>query len=93
MTTEQHQQFERPLAFDPTRNLLAFYHAKDIIRVKSLVTGHEQEIRTAYECEMASGLCFEALRFTPTELEYTWRHNPSQRVLAVPLDEELIGYE
>lgn len=93
MATEQHQMIERPLAFDPTRNLLAHYPQQDIIRVENLVTGREQDIHTAYECEMASGLCFEAVRFTKTELEYTWRYNPIQRVFSVPLDEELIRPE
>lgn len=92
-TAEQHQRFERPLAFDQTRNLLAYYYAKDIIRIKSLLTGHEQDIRTMYECETASGLCFEAVRFTTTELQYTWRYNPAGRILAVSLHDQLIDSE
>ncbi|MEM8492503.1 MAG: hypothetical protein AAF756_16930 [Pseudomonadota bacterium] len=90
-TTEPYQKFERPLAFDQERSLLAFYAARDVIRVKSLVTGQEQEIRTAYNCEMASGLCFEAVRFTKNKLEYRWRHNPTGRVFAVSLNDQLIG--
>lgn len=90
--TEDYIKIDRPLAFDGTRNLLAYYYAKDIIRVRSLISAYEQEIRTAYECESASGLCFEDTRFTGTSLEYTWRYNPAGQVLTVLLDEQLIGH-
>ena len=90
--TKNYIKIDHPLAFDGTRNLLAYYHAKDIIHVRSLISGYEQEIRTAYECESASSLCFEDTRFTGTSIEYTWRHNPDEQVLSVLLDEQLTGH-
>ena len=90
--TKNYIKIDHPLAFDGTRNLLAYYNAKDIIHVRSLISGYEQEIRTAYECESASYLCFEDTRITGTSIEYTWRYNPDEQVLSVLLDEQLTGH-
>lgn len=76
----------RPLAFDAERSLLAFYADKDIIRVRNLLTGREQDIRTAYECDSYSGLCFQDLRFVGNELQYVWRYDPAGPILTAPLD-------
>jgi len=89
--TEDYTRIERPLAFDGARNLLAYYHAKDTIRVRSLRSGYEQDIRTSYECESASGLCFDSAWFTETSLEYTWQYNPKGEVLSALLDEQLVS--
>jgi len=83
------QRVERPLAFDAESSLLAWYADKDLIRVRNVVTGIEQEIRTAYECESASGLCFEDMAFDGDRLLYTWRLNPDGVRLELALDSQL----
>lgn len=87
-----HTRIERPLAFDDTRNLLAYYHAKDIIRIENLINGQQQEVRTVYTCDSASGLCIEEVRFTDTSLEYKWRYDPDSRPLSVLLEEQLFDH-
>lgn len=86
----KYQRIARPLAFDSKRNLLAYYHSKDVIHIKNLVSGFEQAVRTVYACETSSGLCFTDVTFNNDELEYTWRWNPAGEKVSHPLIQELL---
>jgi hypothetical protein len=69
--------------------LIAHYCDKDIVCVKNLLTGQQQQIRTEHECDSASGLCIDQVRITATSLEYKWRYSPDEQALAAPLDARL----
>lgn len=86
----EYQQIERPLAFDTKRNLLAYYHSQDEIHIKNLLSGYEQILKTAYECEYYSGLCFKDVGFSNDKLEYTWILNPTDEKLSHPLEQALL---
>ena len=86
-----YQRIERPLAFDATRNLLAYYDSQDTIHVKNLLTGYEQVVNTAYQCEYYSGLCFRDVQFNADTLEYTWVLNPAGETISVSLDDNLLN--
>lgn len=88
MTTsiDDYIQIERPLAFDESRDLIAYYCEKDVICVKSLLVGQQQKIHIERKCDSASGLCIEDVRFTETSLEYRWRYSPDEQPLTAPLD-------
>ena len=85
-----YQRVERPLAFDSKRNLIAYYHSQNMIHVKNLITGYEQAVRTEYDCDYYSGLCFTDVRFSGDKLEYTWRELPVGKKLSALLDSELL---
>ncbi len=80
-----YQRIESPLAFDPERNLLAYYHAQDVIGVRNLISGQTQLIDTAYACEFRSGLCFNDVRFDGQLLRYNWRRGQQGEPLSAPL--------
>jgi hypothetical protein len=46
--TPMYQRIDRPLAFDSKRNLLAYYHSQNVIHLKNLVSGYEQEVITIH---------------------------------------------
>lgn len=85
-----YQRIERPLAFDFARNLLAYYYDQNLIRVKNLDTGYEQEIRTRYDCEYYSGLCFGDVVIEGATLNYSWRRGQNGEPISAQLDIELI---
>lgn len=84
-----YQRIERPLAFDEKRNLLVYYYSQNLIHIRNLNTGLEQEIQTAYECEFASGLCFGDVRFSEDELLYSWHRGQNGEPLSVKLASEM----
>ena len=88
---QEYQRIDRPLALDPDRNLLAYYHSQDTIHVKNLLTGYEQVVPTAYQCEYYSGLCFSDLQFNSDSLVYTWLLNPTGEKISVLLEDNLIN--
>jgi hypothetical protein len=81
-----YQRIERPLAFDSQNKLLAYYHSQNLIRIKNLVTGVEQEIRTQYDCEYYSGLCFGDVQIEGGELSYTWHEGQGGERISVELE-------
>jgi hypothetical protein len=88
--TPGYQRIDRPLAFDSKRNLLAYYYSQNLIHVKNLVSGYEQEVMTIKECEFHSGLCFQDVGFNDAELEYTWRSDAAGKKITHPLEKELL---
>ena len=72
VTGTEARRVERPLAFDAARNLLATYHAQDLIRVSSLITGATHDIPTKYACPSSQGPCFENPTFAGNTFSYTW---------------------
>jgi hypothetical protein len=88
--TPMYQRIDRPLAFDSKRNLLAYYHSQNVIHLKNLVSGYEQEVITIHECEYYSGLCFEGVGFSNDALEYTWRSEAAGMKVSHPLEMELL---
>lgn len=85
-----YERVERPLSFDDERNLLAYYYAQDLIRVRNLNTGYEQEITTKYACEFASGLCISNVTFNGSTLNYNWRGSQTGEQISTLLSRELL---
>lgn len=83
-----YQRIERPLAFDGNTDRLAYYHSQNLIRVRNLRTGDEQEIRTKYDCEYYSGLCFGDVQITGQQLQYSWVSDQNGERISVVLDVE-----
>lgn len=88
---EDHRRIERPLAFDESRDLMAYYCDKDIVCIESLLTGQQQRIQTEQECESASGLCIDEVTITETSLEYKWRYSPDEQPFSAPLEIRIRG--
>jgi hypothetical protein len=65
----------RPFAFDPERNLLAYYPEPDVIAVVNVATGREQAVRTPAHCPSVSGTCFDdKLELSGGRLRYVWKY-------------------
>jgi hypothetical protein len=88
------QSIARPLLFDAERNLLAYYPEPNLVRIRNLLTGREQSIRTP-QCVSASATCIAEMRFTASSFDYTFeRFDPPSapstlEPLSVPLDASL----
>ena len=66
---------ERPFAFDPERNLVAYYPEPDVIEVINLATGQKQAVRTPAHCPTVSGTCFDdKLYLAGGRLRYVWKY-------------------
>jgi hypothetical protein len=65
----------RPFAFDPERNLIAYYPEPDVITVINVATGREQSMWTPAHCPSVSGTCFdEKLDLSGGRLRYVWKY-------------------
>jgi hypothetical protein len=88
------QSIARPLLFDAERSLLVFYAGPNVVRIRNLLTGREQPVRTP-QCVSTSATCISDLRFTASSLDYTFERfdspsvSPSLELLSVPLDASL----
>ena len=87
--TPDYQRIERPLAFDAKNSLLAYYYEQNLIRIKNLISGVEQEIRTQYDCQYNSGLCFGEVEIDGDKLSYTWREGQGGEQISVELESGL----
>jgi hypothetical protein len=88
--TPAYQRIDRPLAFDSRRNLLAYYQSQNVISIKNLVSGYEQQVSTIHACEYSSGLCFEDVNLVNDELQYRWISKATGKKISHPLDRELL---
>jgi hypothetical protein len=92
-TDDQFRNIMRPLAFDSARSLVAYYASQDLIVIRNLVSGYEQQVPTQYECYTASGLCFDDVELTDSNLMYTWESTTQSddEVISHVLSEALIA--
>jgi hypothetical protein len=88
------QSFARPLLFDAERSLLVYYAEPNLVRIRNLLTGREQAVRTP-QCVSASATCIAEMRLTAGSFDYTFERfdppsaPPTLEPLSVPLDASL----
>lgn len=88
------QNVARPLLFDGERNLLVYYPEPNLVRIRNLLTGREQPIRTP-QCVSTSATCMADLRLTAGSFDYTFERfdppsaPPTLESLSVSLDVSL----